>query len=60
MEWVLADVTGVADVGPGEEVVIMGTSGVERITADEIADEAGTIPYEILCGVSRRVPRLYG
>jgi alanine racemase len=60
MEWVLADVTGVADVGPGEEVVIMGTSGVERITADEIADQAGTIPYEILCGVSRRVPRLYG
>ncbi len=60
MEWVLADVTGVADVGPGEEVVIMGTSGVERITADEIADQVGTIPYEILCGVSRRVPRLYG
>jgi alanine racemase len=60
MEWVLADVTGVADVVPGEEVVIMGASGVERITADEIADEAGTIPYEILCGVSRRVPRLYG
>jgi len=60
MEWVLADVTGVADVAPGEEVVIIGASGQERITADEIADLAGTIPYEILCGVSRRVPRLYG
>ncbi len=60
MEWVLADVTGVAGVVPGEEVVIMGATGVERITADEIADEAGTIPYEILCGISRRVPRLYG
>jgi alanine racemase len=60
MEWVIADVTAVADVGPGEEVVIMGGSGVETITADEIADQAGTIPYEILCGVSRRVPRLYG
>jgi len=50
----------VADVVPGEEVVIIGASGQERITADEIADLAGTIPYEILCGVSRRVPRLYG
>ena len=60
MEWVLVDVTGVADVAPGEEVVIIGASGQETITADEIADLAGTIPYEILCGVSRRVPRLYG
>jgi alanine racemase len=60
MEWVLADVTEVADVAPGEEAIIIGASGRERITADEIADLAGTIPYEILCGVSRRVPRLYG
>lgn len=60
MEWVLADATGVPDVVPGEEVIIIGSSGQEAITADEIADQAGTIPYEILCGVSRRVPRFYG
>ena len=59
MEWVLADVSRVPGVSPGEEVIIMGGAGAEAITADELADAAGTIPYEILCGVSRRVPRHY-
>jgi alanine racemase len=63
MEWILADVTRLGDAGAGdgvragEEVVIMGRDGNEIITADEIAERTGTIPYEILCGVSRRVPR---
>lgn len=46
-------------VRPGDEVVLMGTDGNETITADEIAEQTGTISYEILCGVSRRVPRRY-
>jgi alanine racemase len=59
MEWIFVDVTDLPDVGPGEEVVLMGGHGSETITADEIAEQAGTIPYEILCGISRRIPRLY-
>jgi alanine racemase len=59
MEWILADVTDLPDVGPGVEVVLMGGDGIETVTADEIAGQTGTIPYEILCGISRRVPRLY-
>ena len=59
MEWIFADVTHLPDVGPGEEVVLMGGDGSETVTADEIAGQTGTIPYEILCGVSRRVPRRY-
>ena len=53
------DVTGLPDVGPGEEVVVMGTLKGETITADEIGEQAGTIPYEILCDISRRIPRCY-
>ena len=57
MEWISVDVTHVPGVVPGQEVVLMGRDGDETITADEIAEQTGTIPYEILCGVSRRVPR---
>jgi alanine racemase len=59
MDWVLVDVTDLPDVAPGEEAVFMGTAGNNAITADEIAGHAGTIPYEILCSVSRRMPRKY-
>jgi alanine racemase len=43
----------------GEEVVFMGRQGGEQITADDLADAAGTISYEIICALSPRVPRLY-
>ena len=43
-----------ADIG-----VAMGKSGSEEITADEIARLTGTINYEVVCGISRRVPRVY-
>lgn len=59
MDWVFVDVTGLPDVGPGEEVVVMGSEKGETITADEIAEQAGTIPYEVLCNVSRRITRRY-
>jgi len=59
MDFFLADVTGVADVTPGEEVILIGTSGNHSISPDEVAEQVGTIPYEILCGISRRVPRAY-
>ena len=59
MDWLLVDVTDLPDVAPGEEAVLMGADGDDAITADEIAGHAGTIPYEILCGISRRMSRDY-
>ncbi len=59
MDWLLADVTELPEVAPGEDAIFIGESGNERITADEIAERAGTIPYEIFCNVSKRIPRSY-
>jgi alanine racemase len=46
-------------VSRGDEAVLIGVQGDERITADEWADRIGTISYEITCGISPRVPRRY-
>jgi alanine racemase len=46
------DVTGLAEVHVGTPVVLWGTG----LLVEEIAQHAGTIPYELLCGVSQRVP----
>jgi alanine racemase len=46
-------------VEPGDEVVMLGTQGAEAITAQEVADALGTIPYEVVCGIGARVPRVY-
>jgi alanine racemase len=45
-------------VHPGDEVVLLGRQGDEEITADEWAAQAGTISWEILCGIGARVPRI--
>jgi len=43
----------------GDEVVILGRQRDDRITAQEMADKLGTIPYEVVCGISARVRRIY-
>ncbi len=43
----------------GDEAVLIGRQGEEEITADDIADLLGTISYEVLTGISQRVPRIY-
>jgi alanine racemase len=43
----------------GDEVVLVGRMGQEEITAAEIAERMGTIPYEVTCMINARVPRLY-
>jgi alanine racemase len=43
----------------GDDVVLLGANGHDRITVEELADWAGTIPYEILTGINTRVPRVY-
>lgn len=59
MDVTMVDVTDIEDVAVEDEVVIIGPQGEERITAEEVAQWAGTISYEILCGISRRTPRIY-
>jgi len=60
MDWIMLDVTAVPEVAAGDEVVLMGCdqSG-NSVRAEELADWAQTIPYEIFCGISKRVPRVY-
>jgi alanine racemase len=43
----------------GDEVVLIGAQGAERITVEELAEWAGTVPWEILTAINDRVPRLY-
>jgi len=58
MDLTTVDVTDVHSVEVGDEVVLIGAQGAERITAYDHADIAGTIPYEILCNINARVPRV--
>jgi alanine racemase len=44
----------------GDEVVLIGRQGDETITAEQVADRWDTINYEVTCGISQRVPRLFG
>ena len=58
MDQLMLDVTDVPEaVKPGDVVTMFGTDGGETITADELAALYGTIGYEIICGISKRVPR---
>ena len=60
MDWIMLDVTGIADVAVGDEVILIGSDKAGNcIHAEDLAAAAGTIPYEIFCGISKRVPRVY-
>lgn len=59
MDMSLIDVSEVPDVQIGDEVVIFGKQGEEVIQVEELAQKANTLPYEILCNVGKRVPRIY-
>jgi len=60
MDWIMLDVTNIPSVAVGDEVVLLGPDGQgNAIQAEELANWAGTIPYEIFCGISKRVPRVY-
>ncbi len=58
MDMIMVDV-GDADVSVGDEATLVGRQNGQEITCWDLADRVGTIPYEILCGISARVPRLY-
>ena len=59
MDLTLIDVTDVAGVSLNDQVTLLGREGKLAITAEDIAELAGTISYEIACGISSRVPRVY-
>jgi alanine racemase len=62
MDMLTVDVTDIADVGPGDEVVLLGRGGDaswQTIDAREMASWIGTIPYELLCRLGARVERQY-
>ena len=59
MDMCMVDVTDIPGVAEGDEVVIIGSQGDSHISAGELGEMCGTISYEILCGISQRVPRLY-
>ncbi len=58
MDQFMIDLTGIEGVQQFETVTLIGTDGAETITADDIASLTGTIGYEIVCGISSRVPRV--
>lgn len=59
MDMLTVDVTDIDAVGPGDEVVFLGSQGGQSIDAREMADWIDTIPYEILCRLGSRVERKY-
>ena len=59
MDQLMLDVTDVPDVKAGDIVTLIGKDGNEEITADELASLYDTIGYEVVCGISKRVPRIY-
>ncbi len=59
MDQLMADITGYDDIKIGDTVILFGKCGNNSITVEEVAQKAGTINYEILCAVSKRVPRVY-
>jgi alanine racemase len=59
MDLSLLDVTDIPGVAVGDEITLIGKSDHDSITALEIAQEIGTVPYEVLCSIGKRVPRIY-
>ena len=59
MDMSMIDVGHIKDVKVGDDVVLIGPQGKEKITAEELARFIYTIPYEIVCNIGRRVPRIY-
>ena len=59
MDQMMVDVTGIPNVRPGDRVTLVGTDGEETITMEQISTVADSFNYEFVCGISRRVPRIY-
>jgi alanine racemase len=58
MDHAMVDVTDIPGAERGDEAVLIGEQGAEKITATDTANLRGTIDYEVLCGIAARVPRV--
>jgi alanine racemase len=58
MDQIMVDV-GNSKPKIGDEVVLIGSQGKQKVTAEELAELSGTISYEIVCGLGSRIPRIY-
>lgn len=59
MDQLMVDVTNLPDVSLGDRVTLIGSDGDARISVEEVAALAGSFNYELVCGISARVPRIY-
>ena len=59
MDQLMLDVTGIEDVHSGDLVTVVGRDGSAEITFADLARRIGTISYELMCLIGRRVPRVY-
>ena len=59
MNLTMVDVSGLANIKTGDEVVLVGSQGKERIRVEEIAHKTGTINYEVVTRINPLIPRIY-
>jgi alanine racemase len=59
MDMTVVNISDVDGVEPGDVATLIGESGAERITVDDVAGLAGTISYEVLTGFTTRLPRIW-
>ena len=59
MDMCMVDITRVPEAKEGDEITIFGADGEDRIEVSDFSDRIRTIPYEILCDINKRIPRVY-
>lgn len=59
MDMCMVDITRVPEAREGDEITIFGTDGEDRIDVSDLSGRLRTIPYEILCDINKRIPRIY-
>ena len=59
MDQMMVDITDVPEAQPEDPVILIGKDGNERITAEEVGEAAYSFNYELVCGIARRIPRIY-
>lgn len=58
MNMMMVEVSHIKDIKQGDEVILIGSDGIEKITAEELGDQAGTINYEIVSRIGAHIPRI--
>lgn len=59
MDQMMVNVTDISDVQEGDCVTLIGSDGEEKISVEELADLSGIFHYEFVCGLGKRIPRIY-